>query len=34
MYCEFLAKEVTNISSKDKVIDMFRDIDLFRDEFE
>jgi hypothetical protein len=34
LFTEFLAKEVTNISRKDTVIDIFKDIDLFRDEFE
>ena len=31
---DFLAKEVRALSEKDKSIDIFRDIDLFRDEFE
>ena len=34
LYTEFLAKEVRRIANKDKVLDLFKDLDLFRDEFE
>ena len=34
LFTDFLAREVVGISKKDTVIDIFKDIDLFRDEFE
>ena len=34
LFTDFLAKEVVKIANKDTVIDIFKDVDLFRDEFE
>jgi len=34
LYAEFMSKEVMKIANRDKVIDIFKDVDLFRDEFE
>lgn len=34
LYVDFLAKEVANLADKNKCIDIFADVDLYRDEFE